>query len=298
MTDDRLVIDRLEFYITNVCNLTCSNCNRYNNYKFSGWQKWEDHEQTLFEWSKKIKINQSVIMGGEPLLNPDICKWVNGIGKLWSTVQILTNGTQLTKTSNLYKSLPKKSWIGITVHHRDDVEDIFSRVRQFLTAPIVETSDDQHPTGSKYQFVDKNQKRVYVWVTDTFVSSNLTRTSKGKFKFYNSNPELAHANCTFSKFKNYHMIGGKIYKCGPVALMPEFVKQHEFELDGLDLDLLNAYQPLTVDQFDSRGLDFFANIDRVIPQCKFCPEHYETNKIEFTDLKKSWKIEKYENTTQ
>ena len=35
-------LDYCEFYITNVCNLSCNGCNRFNNYKFRGFQRWED----------------------------------------------------------------------------------------------------------------------------------------------------------------------------------------------------------------------------------------------------------------
>lgn len=237
-------------------------------------------------------------MGGEPLLNPDICKWISGLSKLWPVVQILTNGTRLTKTPGLYDTIGSRSWIGITIHRQDDVDDILQQVRQFLRPPIVETCGHDHHTGSQYQFIDAGKRKVFVWVTDTFVSSNIIPLSGNRYKFYNSNPDTAHANCTFSKFKNYHMIRGKIYKCGPVALMPEFAEQHDVDLDAADRMLLNSYQPLSVDQFDTNGKDFFASIDHTIPQCKFCPEQYQSHKIEFSNLKKTWKINTNENTTQ
>lgn len=41
-------LDYMEFYITNVCNLTCTGCNRFNNYKFKGFQRWtEDKHNRL-----------------------------------------------------------------------------------------------------------------------------------------------------------------------------------------------------------------------------------------------------------
>jgi len=300
MTDDRILIDRLEFYITNVCNLTCSNCNRYNNYKFSGWQRWSDYQDILEDWSRKIDIRHPVILGGEPLLNPDINKWITGINRLWpdhAGVQVLSNGTRLDKVHGLYDTLVNGNWIGITVHSKDDLDEMFNIVRQFLVHPIRETSDPAL-VGSDYSFVDANGKFLHVWLSNTFVSNNLIQQSNGMFKFYNSNPDIAHENCTFRRFKNYHMIRGKIYKCGPAALMPEFVSQHKFDLSDEDQKLLNSYHPLSVDEFDFRGQDFFDNIDNVIPQCKFCPEHYDYKEITFTDLKKSWKINKNENTAQ
>jgi len=302
MTDNRIVIDKLEFYITNVCNLTCGDCNRYNNYKFSGWQKWDQYKDTVEKWAKKIAVKHSVVLGGEPLLNPDVVKWTNGIRKLWpeySGVQILTNGTRLNHVSGLYDALVDDNWIGVTVHDKQDQELIFQEIRKFLKHPIKEiTKEDDNSLWSDYKFVDSNKNYIHVWLSDKFVSSNLIQSPDGTFKFYNSNPEVAHENCTFRRFKNYHMIDGKIYKCGPAALMPKFVEQNKFELSQDDRDLLNSYKPLSVDATDEEMQDFFNNIDNVIPQCKFCPEQYQYKTIEFSDLKKSWKINNREDTTK
>jgi hypothetical protein len=62
-----------------------------------------------------------------------------------------------------------------------------------------------------------------------------------------------------------------------VGLFPEFDQQHHFDISNEDRDLLNSYQPLTVDEFDTRGQQFVDNIDEVIPQCKFCPVIKEVN---------------------
>ena len=159
------------------------------------------------------------------------------------------------------------------------------------------TKEDDNSLWSDYKFVDSNKNYIHVWLSDKFVSSNLIQSPDGTFKFYNSDPEVAHENCTFRRFKNYHMIDGKIYKCGPAALMPKFVEQNKFELSQDDRDLLNSYKPLSVDATDEEMQDFFSNIDNMIPQCKFCPEQYQYKTIEFSNLKKSWKINNREDTT-
>ena len=80
---EKIHLDKLEFYITNVCNLTCSNCNRYNNFHFKGWAKWDDYAEGLEQLSRHVHVQKPVILGGEPLLNPDIVKWINGLQRLW-----------------------------------------------------------------------------------------------------------------------------------------------------------------------------------------------------------------------
>lgn len=290
---DRIFIDRLEFYITNVCNLTCDGCNRYNNYHFRGWQAWDDYAEDLARWATKIDIRHPVILGGEPLLNPDIVKWIEGIHRLWpehSGVQVQSNGTRIDRVRGLYDAMTVDNWIGISIHNPDDREEIFARIRNLLKHPITETADPNHPIGSDYQFTDANRKFVHCWMSDKFVNSNIIEQKDGSYTVFQSDPDRAHENCTFRRFKNYHWIRGRIYKCGPVALMPEFDQQHEFNISDGDRAIMHAYRGLAVDEFDVRGEHFLATIDDVIPQCKFCPEDYVYQPITFSDRKKSWRI--------
>jgi sulfatase maturation enzyme AslB (radical SAM superfamily) len=286
----RRLIDRLEFYITNVCNLTCSGCNRYNNYKFSGHWTWAEAEPVLTRWAEKIEVRHPVILGGEPLLNPDIVAWINGIRRLWPRlggVQVQSNGTRLDITRGLYEALDPDvgNWIGISLHAEEHKEPLFERIRNFLKHPITETENPTDPVGSKYQFVDVNKNYVHVWSNDTFVQSNIIEQANGRFGLYNSNPDVAHENCTYRRFKNYHMINGRIYKCGPVALMPQFDDQYSFDLSDEDRAIMRGYRGLGVDEYDTRGQEFLDTIDRVVPQCKFCPESYDYKPITFSTLK-------------
>ena len=291
----RLLLGKLEFYITNVCNLTCGGCNRYNNYNFKGAQNWNDYSENLAKWAEKIEINHPVILGGEPLLNATINQWVVGLHNLWSTrgaVQIQSNGTRIDQVPGLYEALDHgtNGWIGVSAHSPDDLEELTRRIRRFLRGTITETADPNHQTGSKYQFCDSNNTKVNIWMNDHFVQSNIIEQPNGRFGLYQSDPDAAHANCTFVKFKNYHWIRGKIYKCGPAALMPEFDRQHNFDISDEDRILLNSYDALSIEEFDQRGEEFFRTIDDVIPQCKFCPEKYTYDPITFSNRKKDWKL--------
>ena len=293
----KYVFDRLEFYITNVCNLTCNGCNRYNNYKFSGFWPWADAEPVIRAWAEKIDVKHPVILGGEPLLHPDIVPWINGLREIfpnYSGVQVQSNGTRIDCVRGLYDALEPHTgnWIGISIHNPDDREEIFTRIRNFLNRyPVTETQDPEHWMGSDYQFVDANKVFVHAWMSNKFVQSNIIELGNDRYTLYSSDPEQAHENCTFRRFKNYHMIRGKIYKCGPAALMPEFDQQYTFEISTEDRQLLNSYTALSLDNYDAFGEEWLKNIDQVIPQCKFCPESYEYKPITFSDRKKPWKKE-------
>ena len=288
----KIILRKLEFYITNVCNMTCSGCNRFNNYNFTGWQSWEEYGPVLTEWAKYIDIKQIVILGGEPLLNPDILKWITGLNQLWgSGVQVLSNGTRIDKVKGLYNTcLKENSWIGISLHSDSDRQEIVQKIRNFLKAPIIETeysNSSVYNNGSVYKFTDVNHKSVGVHTDSMFHQSSILEQPLGKFSLHNSDPDIAYAaNCGGREIKNHHMIRGKIYKCAPVALLPEFDQQHQFEISDQDRIILNSYQPLAVEEFHARGKEFFQTIDTAGPQCKFCPESLNYRPITF-GIKKS-----------
>ena len=287
--DNRIVIDKLEFYITNVCNLTCSGCNRYNNYKFSGWQNYDDYAKIIQQWSEKINIIKPMILGGEPLLNPTINKWIRGIRAAWPneySPQIISNGTRIDQVDGLYEACrDTQSWIGISLHRDQDWEPILTRVRNFLSFNIGEGKKINANVDSDYQFIDFNGVQVHIWLTTDFLQNNIIERLDGTRTLYNSDPVKAHAACPQVAHKNYHMINGKIYKCGPAPLMAEFDLQYPFDISAEDRALIHTDPGLSIEEFDERGAEFFANIDNPIPQCKFCPESFEWHKIEFTDLK-------------
>ena len=71
------------------------------------------------------------------------------------------------------------------------------------------------------------------------------------------------------------MIKGKLYKCGPAALFPEFDQQHQFDISDSDREILNSYRPLAALEYTERGAEFLATIDDQLAMCKFCPENLD-----------------------
>jgi organic radical activating enzyme len=290
--DPRAFIPNIEFYITNVCNLTCSNCNRFNNHDFAGWQRWSDYNAQYELWAQHVRLQRITILGGEPLLNPTLLDWVDGINQLWGkTVQVLTNGTRLNQFPNLYDRLitftdPRypwvHNWLGVSLHNENDREHCFAEIRRFLRGTIDYYSRAQDPdktNGAHHAFVDSNGMRICVWEYDEFYGAAVQPTTSGRYVLHNNDPEQAHRACGFAMYKCYHFIKAKLYKCGPVALFPEFDQQHQFDISAEDRKLMYSYLALAPEEFESRGLDFLAHIDDPIPQCKFCPVNHGHKKI-------------------
>ena len=302
-TDPRAYLPYVEFYVTNVCNLACDDCNRFNNHDFRGHYLWQDYEHVYRAWSQHIRFQKVAIMGGEPLLNPTVCDYVDGINELWNQrVQIMTNGTRLNQVPGLYERMVRyrqdgdfhrANWIGVSIHNENDTERYFDEIHQFLQGPVTyyhrddpANVDNCHTWGATHAFSDSNGMHVHVWDYTSFYPAAVVRNSAGRFGLYDSDPELAHEQCGFRMFKCHHFMAGKIYKCPPVALFPEFYRQHEFDISPQDREILHGYAALTLERA-SEARDFFANIDQVIPQCKFCPVHGHTgvNKMLFSRAK-------------
>tara|TARA_R110000868_G_scaffold192421_3_gene436883 strand:+ start:72 stop:1034 length:963 start_codon:yes stop_codon:yes gene_type:complete len=286
LQDTRYVLDKVEFYITNVCNLNCDQCNRFNDYKFAGWQRWSDYEAVYRRWADLVDIKQIVILGGEPLLNPSINEWIRGLSDIWKRpVQVLTNGTRLNHTPGLYEALLSwhtspsilKHWIGVSVHNREDMDFYIQEAKKFLCEPIQmftdkqETIEEKSTLGADLALLDANGVRVCFWIQDNFYNAAVTKNSNGELTLFNNDPDLSHKNCGFVQWKNYHFIRGTLNKCGPAPLFAEFDRQHPLAISSADRKLINAYQPYTIDQIEQHGIDILKNIDSVLPQCKFCP---------------------------
>jgi hypothetical protein len=278
-----VIPNKVDFYITNVCNLTCQNCNRFNNHNFKGWQRWSDYQADYEQWGKLVELKSITIMGGEPFLNPTLNEWITGLNQIFGIdVQVLTNGTRFEKNPALYDSLlyrsPKtkaKNHIGVSLHNMDFWPKMENDIRSFLKEPVTVYRGNQTPWNSDWHFIDRNGVIVNVYRVDSFSNASIKTNAMNNLTLHNSDANRAHDLCTFSQYKSYHFIKGKLYKCGPVALMPEFDQQNTLDISDSDRQLLNSYQPLGVDNFDTYHKEFFDNLDNPIPQCKFCPAKFE-----------------------
>lgn len=280
-----VIPNKVDFYITNVCNLTCHNCNRFNNHDFKGWQRWSDYESQYEQWGRLVELKAITIMGGEPMLNPTLADWVTGLNRIFGIeVQVLTNGTRFLYNKDLYQKLLYRSsktqalnHIGVSLHNMELWSDMKESIYGFLDGGVQEYTKGHAKNiwNSDWHFVDRNGIQINVYISNKFGNSAIQKDQYNRYRLYNNDPVEAHKECSFVKFKSYHFIRGGLYKCGPVALMPEFDQQHHFDLSDEERALLNSYKPLTVDNFEEYHSEFFANLDNPIPQCRFCPTKWD-----------------------
>ena len=118
-----LIIPYSEIMITQVCNLICQGCSTYSDTDHKGYVSWNNGLSQIEPWLKRVSFDHFGIMGGEPLINPQIHDWLIGVRKLMpnTTIRFPINGTLLHKHLDIVDLLSEigNVILKITVHIED-----------------------------------------------------------------------------------------------------------------------------------------------------------------------------------
>ena len=243
----------VEFYITNVCNLACRGCNRFNDLNFKGHQYWDDHADAYEAWAKRLDIPRITIIGGEPTLNPDLEKWCANLRRLWpdSVIMVQSNGTyQRPEHFDLW--FKYRVGFGISLHNPETAESI---------------KEKWHLNGLPMAgFIE-----AY-----TFHQNTVIKQPDG-YTLYTSNVQAAFNACDMKH--DHTMYQGKLYKCPAMSNLPDFDNQFGLLLDDRQHNLLYSYQPLSHDCAEEDLQNFLKTKDTPIPQCEFCPQNLEWHTV-------------------
>lgn len=278
LENQKIKLNMVQFYISHTCNLSCPNCLSFNNFSISGHDDY-DHELCK-RWSNIIDVEDFTIIGGEPLGNPYLDKWVNGLRSLFPTVidfKICTNGILLDKwTEQIKEWLEKKVVIEISVHSSKHLQQIYTSIEKILEGLEVETFDNNPP--SNYSFPEYYQteynKIIFYKQFPAFIISydfefsewGVKNIQKNKLSFFDSDPYDAHKQCPYKEC--HYIYQGEMYKCGTLVGAKELIKKYIIEPKSYEL--INNYRPINLNDDDIT--EQLTNISkRVIPQCRLCP---------------------------
>lgn len=307
-------LDYAEFYITNVCNLNCQRCNRFNNYAFSGHMEWQNHSNQYRAWSQRLEIDRIGILGGEPMLHPNFVSWVRYVADLWpkANIMIISNGTQLRKHPDLYhlfRDYQGRIRLDISRHDAGareqtlkDIESIYpgsfekfylSDIKHYEVTgehgtwthsdrPEIRWPIDPVQIGAEI-WQDKSYRVVYRDACATIRYSDADCFDESVVRWDQANQRLhtsgslsdpvkaaKNCNCKFS----HHFLHGRLYKCGIVAVLPDFLEQFDVDMEPEHRSLLHSYRAAEHDWPDQLLDDFLSNLSQgqAVPQCALCPE--------------------------
>lgn len=91
------MIGYIEHHIVNHCNLKCAGCSHFSSIAPEWFEDLADFESDFLELARKTNRNIATIriMGGEPLLHPQVCDFLKIARRIFPTseIQLVTNGT-------------------------------------------------------------------------------------------------------------------------------------------------------------------------------------------------------------
>lgn len=206
----------------------------------------------------------------------DTCiKWLKGKVKIHRTPENLVDLPEFDKNWKIaYNQIRDPSWPECNTV--DQWLALPNSIRQECAQVHNFTPEILGERLRNYLLEDSNGVQVLCVPNNQFHQAAVIPNSKTQsFSLHNSDPTQAHDNCD-QKYC-HHFIQGQLYKCGVVGILPDFYQQFNMELSKADVQLIHNYNSGTVDM---PNLNRFINkLKNVIPQCKFCPEHYTSNEI-------------------
>jgi hypothetical protein len=280
----------IEFLITNVCNLTCSNCRSFNDFDFKN--HYDFNFELYKQWAKIIDLHSYTILGGEPLIHPNFEKWIVGTRELWPNAwaKVDTNGTYINKVKNLHGMLVDNQYfLCINIHDPSEMNTMLTRINDtFGHCDKVDKTDPrirynrffqekcEHDLHGDWLITSRglpiNIRPAWIFqktIGGTTDWKKLMTNNNDKSSIFIGNAKESHDKCCSSKC---HVMGdGELFKCAAMATLPTFLSQKNIKWPD---DLLFEYKPISIDNF---SFDEFNKLPNEIPQCKFCDTNSELN---------------------
>ncbi|MCR5546725.1 MAG: radical SAM protein [Lachnospiraceae bacterium] len=133
---DTKYLGYLEYHLADHCNLNCKACEHYSSLVpgevFTEYDKFEKDFTKFHEFIDDIGLVR--ILGGEPLLNKDINKYMVLTRKLYpnARIHVVTNGLKLLSMGDDFYQTMKENNIEIHISYYPPMKDTMSKVEAFL----------------------------------------------------------------------------------------------------------------------------------------------------------------------
>jgi hypothetical protein len=264
-------LEFLEVMVINACNLSCAGCTTFSDLKHAGYVSWKQGYDWLKPWTDRINIEAIGMMGGEPLMNPELQQWLCGIRELLPQAQIrvVTNGLLLHKNW----------WI---LDLLDTLGNSVLKISQHVDDPILTDAIDQIFSSRDWKSI--HEHGIDRWICSSGLRFQIARpkqflkTFRGDYADampHDSDPDSAFSICVQKKCPL--LFNGKIWKCGTAALTPPM-------LERFNWPNRSHWEPFVVPGLESTCNDqelnrFINNFGKPNLLCKQCPSTSDTNSL-------------------
>jgi organic radical activating enzyme len=259
----RLTLPFIETMATQVCNLACPGCTNYSDLSHTGYVSWNQGKQWIEPWLNLFDIPDFGIIGGEPLINPELDQWLLGLRNLMpeSQLRLTTNGLLLHKWPQLLDLI---NYIGncvfkITVHVDDLVLE--QEINKIFQSQSWEPVDEYGISRWK----NTHGVRLQINRPQTFLKTYLGNYDT--MAPHHSKPADAFSACVQKTCPLLYQ--GKIYKCSTSALLLD-------TLDRFNRPNWTQWEPyiehgISPESSMDQLTEFVNNFNRPHLQCSQCP---------------------------
>jgi len=247
-------VPKVEMHIAHMCNLRCAGCSHYADYGFNEIVPLAEGGSWLSNWGARIEPLHFTLLGGEPLLNPQLLDYLRLASRLWARTQIrlVTNGLLLPRWG-------ERLWPVLTETRAILTVSIHSREERYWhqMVPILEEARHQ---SIYHGFILDERNSIDQWY---YLYHG---QGPNMMPFNEGNPEMSWKVC-----RNKHCVtlqNNALWKCPPIAHLPRVAAK--FRLDANPAWRVPlSYQPMSLDASDDDIRAFFAQ--RSEPICGMCP---------------------------
>ena len=261
-----LTINQLECHICHACNLTCEGCSDFTNHGHSEIIPPDTLEKWFSLWNERIYQKTFALLGGEPLLNPNLIEILYLTQRMWprrtgDSLELVTNGLLIHKWPNLGKILKDTNFrLSISIHGSSDNIEYKKRMKKNLD--VVNRWIGEYKTKVSMEPSVGNWRKIY---------KGFGTTSE---PYEDGNQEESWDNCHCEQ-DCFQLHEKNLYKCPPIAYLPLQKKKYGSLLSE-KWDPYLKYIPLTPDCSDDEIVEFFNRKCESV--CGMCPKNVITFK--------------------
>lgn len=226
------IIDSIETHIVDHCNLNCRGCTHFATLAPKKFININNFINDIKELSSKISLNRFRLMGGEPLLHPDIVSFIEESRKYFEHTKLclVTNGMLLPKMSGKFWDALRENNVQLDITKYPPLKDKFS------------------------DYLDLCDKH-YVKVGDIHVANSFWFILNPKG---DSNMEHSFNMCTQRTCKNLR--NGKLAHC-PTTVYIDFYNKYYCK---------NIPFNKGIDIYSNSAKDIISFLNKPVETCKFC----------------------------
>ncbi len=258
-----LKVPALEIDLAFACNLHCRGCTHYANYSLAGPKvlPFDQGGPWIRAWAKRLMPDALSLLGGEPLLNPEICRYVELAAEVWPDAEraVVSNGLVMHRVPDLYEALARTGTnLGISVHSRDPAYQ-----EKFM--PLATAIDAAHQEWG-FGLAFRNSLRFL-------------KTYRGEGPemrpFEDGDPRASWVFCTNHKCKALYQ--NRIWKCPPIAYLGRVAETFDLARHPEWHPYL-GYEGIGLDASDAELETFFQCEEE--PICAMCPARLKLHEKE------------------